>query len=316
MFKIFIILISTLLVLYLLYHGYNAYVLAYELSHPKRRDVEIDSYLSLICKKFDFETNDGITLKGIEIAPKIAPRGTILTCHYLGGSKEMIVPFIDILLKAGYRILSFDFRNHGESGIAKNIKFFLEDDFLCFYKHIKRLGYEGPFGIIGFSMGSTLAIFGLDRFSDIKAAVIDSGPLIMVQDYFKYVLKEHKIKNPVCRFFFLMIFLYYVGFKRMSRKLISALSNMMEKKILFIHGERDNIIPLSDARLALTLMPDGNGELWSIPGSRHLTNRFLKKDEYEKRIVDFFNVHLSERSKTDDESCIDISKRKHVWKEQ
>ncbi|MCQ1531135.1 alpha/beta hydrolase [Lutispora saccharofermentans] len=307
MLKILLIFISVGLMSYLLYHCHHAYILAYELSHPKRRDDKIDSYLSLVIKKFDFKTDDGITLKGIEIAPKMAPKGTILTCHYLGGSKEMIVPFIDPLLKAGYRVLSFDFRNHGESETAKNIKFSLKDDFFCFYKHIKQLGYEGPFGIIGFSMGSTSAIFGLDRFQDIKAAIIDSGPLIMVQDYFKYVLKDQKIQNSICRIFFLLIFLYYAGFRRMSRMTILVLNKMKEKKVLFIHGERDNIIPLSDAKFALASMPEGNGELWSIPGSRHLTNRFLKKEEYEKRIVDFFDFHLSERSYIDDESSTNIS---------
>lgn len=88
---------------------------------------------------------------------------------------------------------------------------------------------------------------------------------------------------------------------------ILVLNKMKEKKVLFIHGERDNIIPLSDAKFALASMPEGNGELWSIPGSRHLTNRFLKKEEYEKRIVDFFDFHLSERSYIDDESSTNIS---------
>ncbi len=267
--------------------------LIYKMTHPTKFNYEINTKTPYTYKKFDFITRDGIKLSGIDYQPKTACKGTILVFHFLGGSKEAILMFVDFLLMNGYRILSFDNRNHGESDTAKKIKVNLRMDLNAFYEKIKSMGIEGPFGAMGFSMGATQAFWAMDEYDDINAVVIDSGPLIYVKKYFNYVLNIKKIKNPVCRAAFLFVFLHYIGFTKMSKKTINVLKNLNGKNVLMIHGEKDNIITLENAKLAYELVKSNNASIWLVPHSRHLTNKYLKPKEYEERIVEFFNKNIA-----------------------
>lgn len=266
--------------------------MAYVLNHPQKVQCSLNRDIPVIYQKFDFFTKDGILLKGIDMRPKMKVKGTILVCHYLGGSKEQILIFVDCLLKMGFQIISFDFRNHGESQSDKWVKFCLENDFDSFFEKVKQRVETKVFGIIGFSMGSTPALFGLGKYPEIKAAVIDSGPLIRVKEYFIYVLNEKKIRNPLTRCLFLIIYLYHAGFNKMSKNTYKILQKIENKQILLIHGDKDNIIPIENAEIVLRYLKPECTALWRVPNSRHLTNRFLRKDEYERKVVQFFITNL------------------------
>lgn len=289
------ILISILVVvlIILIYTFYRTMKLVYGLYIPKNYQYTINSNASITYKKFDFKAKDGLVLKGIDYKPKMQARGTILVCHFFGGAKEAILPFVDFLLKVGFRVLSFDFRNHGESGRSDSLKVSLLNDFSAFYETIKAAGIEEPVGIMGFSMGSTPALIALNEYPEIKAAVIDSGPMILVKEYFLYVLNNKNIKNPVYRVLFLLVYLYYVGFLRLSKQTIEILKKNKQKPVMFIHGEKDNIISIKNSEVAVSYLSSSHSSLWRIPNSRHLTNRFVEPILYENKVTQFFLQNLS-----------------------
>lgn len=64
---------------------------------------------------------------------------------------------------------------------------------------LKKRGIRGPLGAIGFSMGATLAIQAACVEKEIRAVVLDSGPLLYVKNYFLYVLNNKKITNRLTR---------------------------------------------------------------------------------------------------------------------
>nr|WP_255711372.1 alpha/beta fold hydrolase [Pelosinus baikalensis] len=262
------------------------------MGHPKKNEFCLKKNSSITYRKFDFTAKDGLKLKGINYEPTINPKGTILACHYLGGSKEAIFPFFESLIQAGFRVISFDFRNHGESGDDSRIQYSLENDFIALIETIKKMGIEGPFGIMGFSMGSVPALLAMHRYSDVKVVVVDSGPLILVKKYFQYVLDNKGITNPLVRFLFLSLYLYYGGYLKMANKTKKILKELKGKPVLFIHGDKDNIIAIENAELAFELLKSNHAMLWRVPNSRHLTNKYIKSGEYEKRVLDFFNTYL------------------------
>lgn len=269
---------------------YRSYKQVYELMHPKRNEIKLnDSYTY---DKFDFKTHDGCNLKGIVIYPDISSIGTILVCHYLGGCKESTVPFINFLIDHGYTVVGFDYRNHGESDKSNKIKVCLEDDFYAFYQHILTLNLIQPFGIMGLSMGCTSSIYAISHYDAVKAAVIDSGPLIMVEDYFHYVLKSKGRYHFVVNYLAAQIFLNFCGFKKMAEKTMQKLSSLNGKPIFFIHGDRDNNIRIENSELAYQISGRENAIIWKVPHSRHLTNRFLFPNEYESRVIEFFDTNL------------------------
>ena len=273
----------------------KSYKSVFELTHPVKYKYDLRLRNPYTYKKFEFITRDGVKLAGIDYQPKTACKGTILVCHFLGGSKEAILMFVDSLLMNGYRVLSFDNRNHGESETYKGIKASLKTDFTAFYERIKSMGIEGPFGIMGFSMGVSQALWAMNKFSDIQAVITDSGPLLYVKKYFNYVLDDKKIINPIRRAIFLFIFLHYVGFSRMAKKTIKLLKELKGKPVLLIHGEKDNIISIDNAEFAYELLKSSEASIWCVPRSRHLTNKHLKPKEYDERIVEFFNKNIANK---------------------
>ena len=284
----------------------QVYKSAYELTHPIKYKYDNALKIPYTYKKFEFMTRDGVKLLGIDYQPKTACKGTILACHFLGGSKEAILMFVDSLLINGYRVLSFDNRNHGESDIYKGIKTFLIKDFVSFYEQIKNMGVEGPFGIIGFSMGASQALWAVSKYSDVQAVITDSGPLLYVKKYFNYVLNDKKINNPIRRALFLFVFFHYIGFLRMAKNTIKLLKKIKGKPVLMIHGEKDNIITVDDPKFAYELLKSNEADLWFVPRSRHLTNKYVKPKEYGERIVAFFNKNIATK-KNHEKNSVDIS---------
>ncbi|MFZ5351471.1 MAG: alpha/beta hydrolase [Bacillota bacterium] len=271
---------------------YFAFKMVYSLNHPQRFDFGIKADLPCEYKKFDISTHDGFKLKGIDYVPHKKQKGVILICHYLGGSKEAILQFVESLIINGYRIISFDFRNHGESDNDLGIRYSLKKDFDAFYNAVSKLKIDGPIGIMGFSMGATPALVALDKYPQVKAAIVDSGPLLFVKEYFYYVLENKREKNPIIKFLFVFIYLHYVGFSRMSKSTIEVLRKIKGKPIMYIHGIKDNIIHLKNAEYAYELTKSELCEFIKVENSRHLTNQFLMKGNYDEKILRFFNKHL------------------------
>jgi fermentation-respiration switch protein FrsA (DUF1100 family) len=66
----------------------------------------------------DFRATDGTTLRGWWIASPGTDAGgreTVVLCHGFGGDKASALPMAQDLLAAGFNVLAFDFRAHGES---------------------------------------------------------------------------------------------------------------------------------------------------------------------------------------------------------
>ena len=276
----------------------QVYKSVFELTHPVKYNYDLKLKIPYTYKKFEFMTRDGVKLAGIDYQPKAACIGTILVCHFLGGSKEAILMFVDSLLMNGYRVLSFDNRNHGESETVKGVKTSSHADFSAFYKKVKSMDIEGPFGIMGFSMGASLALWAMYKYKDVQAVITDSGPLLFVKKYFNYVLDDKKIKSPVRRAIFLFIFLHYIGFSRMAKKTIRIIKKLKGAPVLMIHGEKDNIITIEDPTFAHELLKSSESDLWFIPRSRHLTNKYVNQKEYNERIVEFFNKNIAAKSES------------------
>ncbi len=63
-----------------------------------------------------FETPGKITLRGTYFrTPHAISKGAVLFCHELNGTRANVAPYLQQLLDSGFDLLTFDFRNHGQS---------------------------------------------------------------------------------------------------------------------------------------------------------------------------------------------------------
>lgn len=287
-----LICVLIIIAIYIFYHIYIGYQLVYESSHPKRSDILYQPNIPYKYEKFNFESKDNLVLVGIVYLPLKESKGTIIASHYLGGSKFSIYNSIEPLLDEGFTVVSYDYPNHGESQDRRGNKYTLEDDMKRFICEIKKQGVKGPFGTYGFSMGATVAISAIDNLDGIKAIVLDSGPLIYVHDYFKYILRIKNIYNVITKYVFLKYYLDIIGFVRMRRRMIRRCKSMRNYNILMFHCKNDIVIPYINAEYTRELLNLNNVKLVSVQKGYHLTNRVVLGKLYDDLVVTFFRKYL------------------------
>lgn len=290
MIKILMIVLSVILVslfVYVIFEGKAAIQFSYKICHPIRYPRALTVNEKCQIEKIVIKSSLGPDLSGLIISPEQI-KGTIIVCHYLGGNKEVVISMLEPLIEEGYQIVSYDYLNHGASCDSSSMKYTLMKDFDLFFKYIKSRKLSTQYGIIGFSMGSTLVIHGMANYPEIITGVIDSGPLMDTEKYFQYVLDSNKINNWLERKLFIGYQLYIAGFRKMEQVTKKELAMIRDRHILFIHGSRDNIIGLDDAKLAIEYLKSCDIELWVIEGARHLTGYYLKKEQYIKKVKEVF----------------------------
>lgn len=265
--------------------------LVHEGSHPRRNQSTAAKDSPYQRQSFEFVSADGIVLAGVVYEPLTPKKGTILACHYLGGSKESIYTYYEPLLAAGFCVACFDYPNHGQSGERKSSRYTLEEEMRRFIRALEARGVEGPYGTLGLSMGATIALSAVDT-ADVRAVMIDSGPLLFVRDYFVYVLKNKGIRNGVTRTVFLALYLWVVGFYRMSRRMRRRLRRLGDLPVLLIQSEKDSTISIRNARETIRLLHSKNAQLIEVKRSHHLTNRVVMGEQYDRLMVDFFTKWL------------------------
>jgi alpha-beta hydrolase superfamily lysophospholipase len=292
MIKILIIVLSIILLclfVYVIFEGKAAIQFSYKLCHPIRNPRALKVNDKFQIEKIVIKSSYGTDLSGLIVSPEQI-KGTIIACHYLGGNKEAVISMLEPLIEEGYQIVSYDYLNHGESCDSPSMKYTLMKDFDLFFQYIKGRKLSTQYGIIGFSMGGTLVIHGMANYPEIITGVIDSGPLMDTVKYFQYILDSSKINHWLERKLFIGYQLYLAGFRKMERVTKNELALIQDRHILFIHGSRDNIIGLDDAKQAIKYLKSRDTELWVIEGARHLTGYFLKKEQYIKKIKEVFLV--------------------------
>lgn len=108
-------------------------------------------------------------------------RGVVLFCHELNGNRFGISPYIDAIRQAGFDLLSFDFRGHGESLSAgcsptpRVTQDDLNDVEAAIDTIIERNGSAVRIAVLGMGKGATVALCAAGRDSRVTSVVLD-GP--------------------------------------------------------------------------------------------------------------------------------------------
>ena len=232
-----------------------------------------------------FETSDGLKLKGWYL-PSNKSDNTIIVLHGYPTNKADVLPFSMFLLKE-FNVFLFDFRSFGESDGSYTTAGFKEvNDLDGAVKYLKSREDVGNIGALGFSLGGSVAI--MNKNNNVKAIVVDSA----------YSNLNNMIKSMYRNFYFLkypfvqLTRIYSKIFFGMDPKDISpaaAIKNI-DKPVLIIHGKKDSQIPVNEAYILNNANKDT--KLWIVENADHGATYALNKEEYEKRVLEFFEKNL------------------------
>ncbi|SFM75706.1 alpha/beta hydrolase [Variovorax sp. OV329] len=252
--------------------------------HPDRVRYATPAALGLRFEPLSFRSTDGTLLSAWFIpavgrADSRQARGTVI--HFHGNAQNMSAHrrFVAWLPRKDFNVFVFDYRGYGESAGKPEARGLFEDS-VSAIRHVRSRPDVDPARLLVFgqSLGGTNAIaaVGSGQREGVRAVAIEST-------FYSY----SSIADDTLRGAGLL-----VGDTYAASRYVAGIAPI---PLLFIHGTRDAVIPLSHSQRLLADAHEPK-RLVEVPGAGHMepmgTERF--GDTYQRVLVDFFEAALKQ----------------------
>jgi uncharacterized protein len=285
------------LVLILAYGVVSAYLTGLATTAERHLAVGNPSDLGLNFEVVTFASSlDGVVLKGWYL-PASHERAIIFV-HGIHGNRWDTFHHIDELVAlhvhAGYDVLTFDMRAHGESGGDRFTLGWKERyDLRSAVDFVTQRGISaGRIGVWAQSLGTASALLAAPDVPEIAGVVTDSA----FADARLLIDGEVQLRTGLPPVFSPGITLiggrlYGIDLDAIPPE--KAVARIAPRPILFIHGDDDTRIPLEHSRRLLAAARNPAAELWIVPGAGHVLSFATEPEAYAARVLSFFGRALS-----------------------
>jgi pimeloyl-ACP methyl ester carboxylesterase len=227
-------------------------------------------------------------------APGPGPADAVVIGHGIRRDSGSLMGLASRLHEAGYHVLTFDMRNHGESAQDHLLR---GQSPLTGIDHHRVVQYVGgrpelagrKVALVGFSMTSWTAMWAARREPELVRAVIcDSGPSM---DMIRTMGRTYDVARPKMPRLLRGPILFRIGKSAFTRA--SAFFFQLSEwpqllpdpsvPVLFVVGERDPVVRPSDVRDQMAYYPGST--LWVVPRASHTTSVVVEPDEFARRVL-------------------------------
>ncbi len=241
--------------------------------------------------KVELTTNDGANISGWYVAPTTQTGKIIILIHGYGYDRRGTDFQTKILIAAGYGVLLYDLRDHGESTGTLNsfnrMKVY-SGDLLQVVNYLKQKSEVKQIGAVGISLGAfatlnlppeTLNSFaglwmdGL-RFENFGAQL----PVTNIGDYFKRIFDQQT--RRLARFY------SDDAIAPPSPLFTQIIPTITQPKLMLVSSGLDESERSTNEKLIPLL--DDKKELWIIEKAWHIGGRYEVPDEYREKMLAFF----------------------------
>jgi uncharacterized protein len=258
--------------------------------HPQRRALgPTPAAQGMAYSDVSFKTRDGLTLRGWWIPGTV--HETIVMIHGLSNNRQEPLHKATYLHQAGYNLLVFDLRGHGQSdGNGTTMGYREPEDARAAVAEARSLD-PGPIALFGYSLGASIAVEEAAANPDVKAVIEDSGFSSVGDVFLARFTEVTRLPNlpwalPLVAFGQLDIGtpLWNVG--------PVGLAAQLHKPLLAIIGAADTIVPPAEG-LAIFGAAPGPKQLLVVPGASHVGAYNTAKAEYEQTVLNFLSRNLA-----------------------
>lgn len=252
-------------------------------------------------EKVSFSTSSGKTLAGTLHHPlDQIRRGTVILCHGMDSNRnsEKLIHLGRVLARRGIATLRFDFAYVGESSEKfADITYSGEVEDLRAACSFMRDRYAGKIGVLGSSMGGTVALLFAAEEPDIAALVAIAAP-VHPEAFPRRILNPEQLQRWRERGF-----TFYNG-QRLNLTLLEDLEtiNVLQaaRKVacpaLIIHGDADEVVPVEEAH-ELNACLAGRKKLMIMKGTDHRLSDPVMMQQALTEVVDWLTEHVGRRTK-------------------
>ena len=280
----------SLLALVVLLHLAGAWLYAYRLLHVgcrgERASLEGAGYPS---RAVEFPSREGYTLRGWYAPGSEHPEIAIIVLPGLSGNTAFALPDAEMLARAGYSTLIFEHRSCADPSLLFTTGYYEAQDVLGAVDYLRTRPDVAHIGVHGFSSNGTAALLAAAQEPAIEAVVAMGGFTSLEDD----ILDRH-LDLPLYQRAFRRLVLWSInaqlGVPAREVSPISVIGQISPRPLLLIYGEEEAIF--GEALYAAAGEPK---DLWIVPGTGHGGYRAVAPQEYEQRIVGFFDSVFAEQ---------------------
>jgi pimeloyl-ACP methyl ester carboxylesterase len=221
-------------------------------------------------------------------------QSTIILVHGYGCRRQEMLERALVLNQAGYSTLLFDLYGQGESdGDGVTLGFYERQDVLAAVDYLKTRGDvdASNLGVLGISMGASVAIMAAAMTPDIKAVVADSP----FQSAARGIEEGFTRVTGLPRFPFSPIVLRFIqwrlGISPDDIVPLDQIAAISPRPLLLIHGTADTDVSPGNSEVLFAAAGEPK-ELILLSGIEHTRGMQDVPQEYTGLIVGFFDRYL------------------------
>ena len=243
--------------------------------------------LGLPYEEVAFRTEDGLILRGWWL-PAPQPKRTVIALHGHRGARHHCVGIGAALWRKEANVLLFDHRGRGSSeGNLMSLGHFETLDALAAADYVLSRSPEVPLGIIGYSMGASVAVMAASRDDRVGAVVADS-PFASEQALVRSLLRQQigSLCGPVGA-----LTEWLLPYDPGEVEPLREVAKIAPRATLFVHGLLDETCDPKDS-VKLYEAAGVPKELWLLEEAGHCDAYFSDREAYCERVGSFFEEHL------------------------
>lgn len=235
-------------------------------------------------------TEDGIRLQGWWL-PRPDSQQVVVALGGHHSAKSDMLGIGSALWRAGNNVLIFDWRSRGQSDVAQHSLAYYElRDAEAAVRYALGRVPNAHLGVIGYSMGASVAVLLAARMAEIRAVVADS-PFTGIREIVEHGAIRYRLPTRLLIPVADAINGVRYGYRFGSVRPIDAVAMLSPRPLFLIHGGADQLIPVSHAQQIFAAAREPK-QLWIYEGVDHCGAYFADRVGYCQRVAAFFEQYL------------------------
>ncbi|MEM7334466.1 MAG: alpha/beta fold hydrolase [Chloroflexota bacterium] len=256
-------------------------------STPARFNISMWEDVTLI-------TDDGLSLEGWYIPATPQQDGSaVILIHGLAGNKDHMLSDAEYLSEAGYGVLLFDLRNHGNSdGELTTFGFNEMQDMqtaISFLQAQPEVNHE-LISLYGYSLGGSVVLEAAANMPEIHSVILLSTFSSLEENAQEIVGGLIDQPNTQTHWIALRLGEWKAGIPITEVNSTENIQSIAPRPVLLMHGEKDRLIPVANSYRLFEAASEPK-ELLIIPNADHNDVKPIGAEMIETAVLDFLAAH-------------------------
>ena len=248
------------------------------------------SELGIPFEDVSFANDENLTLRGWFFPAKA--KTAIIMVHGITANRKEGLRWVKALHTAGYNLLLFDLRNHGESdksisgmGLKEKDDVIAAVNFLVSHKGIKEIG------VFGVSMGASTAIQAMAKDKRIKAGVFEAGFANLGDLLAEIAKRDFGLPRFPMIDAVMVVYSMRGGFDAGTINPEDYIGKISSRPVFIIHCDNDDYIAYKHG-IRLFKAAHEPKMMWTAHCNKHARAWQSNPKEAEKKVVEFFKRYV------------------------